>query len=454
MISWPAVHRGLLVTVGLSLGVAAGCPRLGAYVCGADEDCDRAGEPGRCLADGACAYPDEACASGLVRSPNAAERPGQCEPEEVSEGTEQTEGASASGVLEGGTSSSGVVSLDSGPTPACGSLVRIEVATGFLSASEVLEGYPLLVSIEDAELVGSIAASGEDPVVTDAAGMVLAQELERLDEAAGTLALWVRLPAYELGEALSLQLRWGGGQTAADPAEVWTARFAGVWHLGDALSGIDGDELRNSARLGEPGLTEGQLQPEQSVAGVVGRAVRFDGLDDVVLVDAEFVGQLDSYAISFWVLFDGPADAPGDYFQRLNGDYFYPRCWRQAGGDVFCQYIVDDAVTSLGSGLQQAPGQLLHMVMMRDAATGSHQLYVDGELVNENMDPLGSTLPDDGHPFEIGRGELGSLPGVIDEVRVSEQPLPETWIRADYRTQLEPGLALGSVGGIEAVPCG
>lgn len=196
------------------------------------------------------------------------------------------------------------------------------------------------------------------------------------------------------------------------------------------------------------------MQPEQSVPGVVGRGLRFDGVDDAVVVEAEFVGQLDSYSITFWVRFDGAADAPGDYFQRLNGDYFYPRCWRQAVGHVFCQYIVDDAVTGISAGLEQEVGQLLHMALTREAATGITRLYVDGELVNENEDPVGATLPDEGYPFDIGRGELGTLPGVIDELRVSEQALPPSWVRADYRTQLEPGAALGSVGGVEAAPCG
>lgn len=458
MISSAAVHRASWLVLGLSLGGAAGCPQLGAYVCGDDVDCDRAGRAGQCLADGACAYPDEACESGWVRSPNAAERPGQCEPVAGgSESSTETEGDGASGMLEGDTSAGPASTSDSGEIPTCGGLVRLEVTTSFLSASEVLEGYPLLVSLDSrghAELVAAIAAGGEDPVITDAEGVVLPQELERLDAEAGTLTLWVRLPAYELGEPLPLQLRWGGEQAAGDPAEVWADRYAGVWHMGDALSGIDGDEIKNSASLPEPGLTGGQMQPEQSVTAVAGRGLRFDGSDDVITVDAAFVGQLDSYAITFWVLFDGAVDSPGDYFQRLNGDYFYPRCWRQAGGSVFCQYIVDDVVTSLGSGLDQAPGQLLHLAMMRDAETGKHRLYVDGELVNENDDPLGSTMPDDGYPFEIGRGELGTLPGVIDEVRVSEAPLPPSWVRADYRTQLEPNAVLGSVGAIEPVPCG
>jgi hypothetical protein len=454
VISCTAVHRGLLVTTGLCLGIAAGCPGLRAYVCAGDDDCDRGGQPGQCLADGACAYPDETCESGWVRSPNAADRPGACEPVPGSEGTGQTDSDGASGMIEGTGPADTGPTTDTGNPPACGSLVRLEVTTTFLSASEVLEGYPLLVSIEDPEIVAAIAASGEDPVVTDVTGALIAHELERLDQGAGTLALWVRLPAYALGEPLPLQLRWGGGQAAGDAAEVWAGRYAGVWHMGDAPSGIDGDEIKNSARIFEPGLTEGQMQPEQSVPGVVGRGLRFDGDDDAVTVDAEFVGQLDSYSISFWVLYDGPADGSGDYFQRLNGDYFYPRCWRQASGSVFCQYIVNETVTALGSGLEQDSGQLLHLAMVRDADAATHRLYVDGELVNENDDPAGATLPDDGFPFDIGRGELGTLPGVLDELRVSQEPLPPSWVRADYRTQLEPSAALGSVGGIEAVPCG
>ena len=230
---------------------------------------------GRCLPDGACAYPSDACESGWVRSPNAAERPGECEPiEAAGTSTESTGSDGASGVLELTSTESTSTVDDTGPVPTCGALVRLEVTTSFLSASEVLEGYPLLVVLEDSALVAEIADSGEDPVITDAAGTMLVHELERLDEDIGALTLWVRLPAYELGEPLPLQLRWGGGQVPPDPAEVWANRYAGVWHMDDVLSGIDGDEIRNSARIGEPGLTEGEMQPEQSVASVAGRGLR------------------------------------------------------------------------------------------------------------------------------------------------------------------------------------
>lgn len=442
--------RGVLVTAGFVLGVVSGCPGLSPYVCGADADCDRAGEAGRCLGDGACAYPvtGDRCDSGWARSPNAAVAPGQCVPDDGETGSIDG-GDAGTGDTEGG---SGILET-TGEFPACGASARIEIDTAFLSASEVLEGYPLLVSITSPAIVQGIAAAGTDPVVLGPSGDIQPSEVEQLDEAAGTLMMWVRLPSYALGEPLELQLQWGGSQLAPDVAEVWADRYVGVWHLGDELSGIDGDELRNSARLTEPGLTSGQMQPGQSIPGVVGSGLAFDGDDDVVTIDAEFVGQLQSYAITLWVRYDGDPDGPGDYFQRLNGDNFYPRCWRQAGGNVFCQYTVDDAVTSLGGNLDQEVGQLLHLAMVRDADAATHRLYIDGELVNENDDPPGATLPDDGLPFELGHGELGTLPGLLDEVRIADRPLSAAWVRADHRSQLQPQAALERVGDPEPTPC-
>lgn len=443
------VRGGVFATAGFALGLGAGCPRLPAYACVDDASCDRNGAQGWCLDDGACAYPDGSCDSGWVRSPNAAEQPGRCVPTEGGSSGSSSVGSSSSAA----TTTEPVGTSDTGATPNCGSRVVFTVDTAFFGAAEVLEGYPVVVSLDAPELVAAIVAGGTDPWVTDEAGAPIAHEIERLDPDAGSLAVWVRMPDYALDEAVPLWLRFGDAPPSSDPTAVWTDHYAAVWHLDDALSGIDGDAIRNSATPAEAGRSVGAMAPEQNVAGVIGRGLAFDGTDDMVTVDAAFVGALDSYSISMWIRYDGAADAPGDYFQRLNGDYFYPRCWRQAGGPVFCQYIVDETITSLGSGLDQQVGQLLHLAVVRDADAATHRLYVDGEEVNENLDAAGATLPTDGYPFEIGHGELGSLLGMMDEVRVSQVPLSASWIRADYRTQLEPGLVLGDVGAIEAVPC-
>ncbi|MCX4243353.1 LamG domain-containing protein [Paraliomyxa miuraensis] len=440
------MSRWVLVVVGLASGACVGCPTLSPFSCSDDAHCDRGGAPGICLADGACAYPSDACDSGWVRSPNATVAPGRCVPVEGTssttgpgETTSTTDTEGASGVLE-----------STGPMPTCGERVVLEIDTAFLSASEVLEGYPLLVAIDDAAIAGPLAVADADPVVLGPDGIVLASELERLDET--SLALWVRLPTYVLGEPLRLELRVGGADVAGDPSEVWTGTWVGVWHLGDGLSGIDGDELRNSARVDEPGVTSGQMQPEQSVPAVIGQGISFDGDDDAVTIDAQFVGQLESYSMSFWVRYDGADADDGDFFQRLNGDYFYPRCWRIDGGNLYCQYEIDATITGVG-GFSQDVGQLLHLALVRDADAATTRLYVDGELIDVNDDPPGATLPDDGHPLQLGHGELGTLDGMLDEVRVADLPLPDSWIRADHRTQRQPAAVLASVGAVEPAPC-
>lgn len=273
--------------------------------------------------------------------------------------------------------------------------------------------------------------------------------------AAGALVVWVRLPAYQLGEALPLQLRWGVPRAAGDPTAVWTGYYVGVWHMGDSLSGVDGDEIHNSVSLLEPGIAQGQMAAEQSVSGVLGRGITFDAVDDLIRVDAEFVGQLESYSIAFWARFDGANGEDVSYFQRLNGTALMPRCWRIGGGEVFCQYKLVESTDTVGlvTNTNHGVGQLMHVAMVRDATANVTRVYLDGELADENADPAGATLDAGSNPFEIGSGHVGSWHGMIDEVRVSDAPLSATWIRAEYRSQHSPALAVQRVGAVEPVPC-
>lgn len=445
------------LAVGVVIGLVGACPSVAPYLCSDDVDCDRGGVLGQCLGDGACAYPDDECESGWVRSPNAAEQPGACVSGDV---------ADASGTTDPTTSASATVTTtatatgsDSGPQPSCGQQVRFEVDTDFLSTTEVLEGYPLLLVVDDAEIVGAIAAHEQSPIAVADDGTTLAMDVERID--ADGLIAWVRLPAYALGEPLQFALQFGPGIVAGDAAATWTGRYVGVWHMDEAPSGIDGDEIRNAASPPEPAVTVGGMTAEQSVAGAFGQGLQFDGLDDALEIDADFVGTLDAYALSMWLRYDDDGSDRGHYFYRLNGDFHYPRCWRfgvaQDGGDgIFCQYQLDDGdPMSLPAEATQATGQLVHLAVMRDAAAGMSWVYVDGEIVGESTDTPGSVLVSGDLPMLLGRGEDElSLDGMIDEVRVSAAPIPQTWIRADFRTHADPAAAVQRVGGIEPVAAG
>ncbi len=91
-------HLAAALCLGLALAHACGHD---GFACADDEQCTLAGEPGRCLAEGRCAYPNDECPSGLAYPQGApAGLAGECVPVEAA-GTggsdEGTAGSSTSG---------------------------------------------------------------------------------------------------------------------------------------------------------------------------------------------------------------------------------------------------------------------------------------------------------------------------------------------------------------------
>jgi len=435
------------------VGLTLGCPGLAPYICELDSDCNRAGLDGWCLDDGACAYEDSECELGR-RSDNAAVAPGACVSEGgggTGTGTGSDDQASQTGQGPGTDDDD---DDDDGPS-ACGSQIAITLNTGVLTPGESVAGLPVLIRIEDGPTASAIADSGTALRFIDDRGDVLPADVETLDP--DRFEAWVRLPSYEAGEPLSLVLRWGTADAAPDPSLVWADNYVGVWHLSDAPTGADGAVMANAANATEPGLTVGAMAANQSVAGLVGNGLLFDGDDDSVEVFAAFIGTLDSYTVSWWARYDGNGEETfRSYFARLNGDVFWPRCWRldevDWSGTATCQYQIDGMTSSLGSGEPHAEGETIHMALVRDADAQMTYLYRGGELVNEVADPPGP-MPTDDLPLQIGRGEWGSYFGMIDEFRVSAGPLPAGWIEADYRMVTNPGSIVLEQSAIENAPC-
>ncbi len=428
----------------LCLFGATGCPTIGAYQCERDEDCNRAGADGRCLPDAACAYPEESgrCESGWARSPNAADSPGACidaEPPATSSGSSTSGPAESSGAttdpsdtLDPSISESGIAT-DGLP---CGE-TEVELDTSTFSPGAGLDGFPLWLSLTGWDGSDRIT-SGDDLRIMTADGTTLAYERE--DGLDGAPGVWIDLPAFEAEETLQLRFIVGPDLGTPDPADLWSQRYVGVWHMNDVPTGLDGDLVRNSVRDGDDGAMLGSIQPEQRIEGVVGPALEFDGIDDIVEIAASFQGQLDAYTISMWVRVDSPpGDTRGSPFQRLNGDFFYPRCWHASDGSLgfACQHQVGGDTTFIGSTSPLPKATMVHFAMVRDPSIDQTTLYVGGEQNNTASDLPGGVLDTDPEPraFELGHGEWGTLLGAIDEVRVSASVLTPERLRADYRSQ-------------------
>lgn len=425
--------------------VGAGCPSVGAYVCSDDTDCDRAQLQGVCLSDDVCAYEDMSgtCPSGWVRSPNAEVSPGECVPLGGSDDVADDDGDST----DTGGASAG---FTSGPGT-CGGRALITVNTGMLSPLSPVVGYPLYVVIDDPELVAAIATSGENIWITDDEGTALPTEWEQAGATEGRLGVWVRLPSHTLKAVVPLELHWGAVAPASDPALVWDA-FVGVWHFDTTPNATDQQPMPNSANADVPGRMFGTIEADQGVPGMLGGSLRFDGIDDVVEVSAPWVGSLTSFTVTMWARYEGESDKQDSYFQRLNGDAFYPRVWRSSDGILTHQYRTDLGITPMFTDVTHPVGEWLHLVVQRDAPTNETRVFIDGELAVTHVEEAGAVLETGDNPFEIGSGEWGSFPGTIDEVRVATQAIPAAWMMADANHQPDPTRAV-TVGSAEPSPC-
>lgn len=331
----------------------------------------------------------------------------------------------------------------------------VDIPTMDFSPGAGLEGFPLWISLEGWDGVDPLASGANDLRITTAKGEPVAYEREdTVDDQPG---VWIDLPAFEAEETISLRFVVGPDLGTPDSTQPWTDLYLGVWHMNDTPTGLDGDLVRNSVVDSEAGTMHGSMQPEQRIAGVTGGALEFDGIDDVVSIAASFQGELDAYSISMWLrVDDGAGDPRGSPFQRLNGHTYYPRCWHQSDGSLglACQHQVGGETTFVASSSPLPKATMVHIALVRDPTNDETTLYIGGEENADRNDTAGGVLDTDPmpFPFELGRGEWGTLHGAIDEVRVSGQVLSPERIRADYRSQTGT-LELAEFGPLTPVSC-
>lgn len=400
----PRARLAALVALGIS---TPGCPELPPHVCRDDADCNRKGQAGICFEE-ACGYPDASCPSAYAYSPNADVATERCVPATCS-------------TLE--------VTLDAGP----------------LDLDEALLDYPLLVRLpESASELGpptSITLEGVSLPFEVAAG-------------AGPSRFYVRLPRLAPDAMMTLEVGFGQPDASSPPAsDVWSAGYQAVWHFDDPLTGAQGASLANAVVPEEIGELSGEMGAQDSVPGVIGRAVQFDGADDSASFRPEFLGELDAFTVTMWARVDVPDEgAPRiSYFEGLNGDSLYPRCWRAEDLRAQCQLRTEnapDAITLGGDGPRS--GRFAHLAFVRDAQAQTLQIFLDGTLIADTEAADASIGGNEA--LEIARGQWGFSAISVDEVRVSDRALPPSWLRADVRTQLDSDAVLRVSEG-EAVRC-
>lgn len=297
--------------------------------------------------------------------------------------------------------------------------------------SEPLSDFPVLVRLSNAQLAANAAVGAEDLYFTaDDRLTVLDFEIEHY-EPQGELVAWVRVPTLEAGVDTTLYFGYGDGKSGrAKPSAVWSA-FHNVWHLAEDPSAGD-SAIRDSTERAH-GTAHNSMTAQDSVSGLAGRALDFDGIDDEVTFYNDLwgsgpstfsgwvkqAGSLGEYGTSMISVGDGTANGSARFMLSHADD-----------GRVKCGFMGDDDLTTAVLPLDEWK-YLSWTWDGRESAVYIDAVRVLGPARHTQVATTGLV------------GKLGSssfrfeyfLFGQLDELHIATAARSSAWIAAEHANQ-------------------
>ena len=309
----------------------------------------------------------------------------------------------------------------------------------------------------------AFAADGSDLRVVDAAGRLLAHEVETWNPSGESL-VWVNIPELGTGGAtirLLHQPTAGAELPTVRASDVWSARYAGVWHLNDT----DAAAVRDATgKLGNGSVPF----PDATKLGAVG------ALGSAVLISTDTVkagknGGVklptpqvsgNRFTLSAWFRRNPDAEATM-YYDHL----FFNKTASSGNGGGFA-VEVDNGGPGVrffgGSGSPWSNDAYLDATRFRDwthltivydgaptvdgATVSNAYFYVNGAFRGKCTTSAATFNPN--QPFVIGNdsdfdkgGSDVSFKGWMDEVRVMEGVESAEEVATRYAAMAEPGFA-------------
>jgi len=292
-----------------------------------------------------------------------------------------------------------------------------------LPAEASLEDFPVLVRLHNSFFdFAQARPGGQDLRFSSADGTPLAYQIELWDAAAGTAAIWVRVPLIRGDERQRILAFWGHPDAPSESSgqAVFNASngFLSVWHLGELIA----DEV---------GTLTSTTRGTSTVPGVVGQARHLAGGEG---------------------LFGGEQipDYPAGAADHTTAAWFRPQApnstiigWGNEGGGrgskVRMQlrsppHLRIDSDFSDVVAHQRIPlGGWVHVAYTHSGATGEGRIYVDGQLAASATQTMDIKSP--ARLWLGGWYHNYDFIGDLDEVRISQVARSDHWVRLCYENQ-------------------
>jgi hypothetical protein len=318
--------------------------------------------------------------------------------------------------------------------------------------------FPVLISLPlDDDLAANARSDGFDILFTTTDGTKIPHEIERYTGGSGTLVAWVKVPAVTSSANTTILMYYGNPSSPnqQDKNGVWDANYKAVWHLSEDPSGAAPQMLDSTSNVYN-GTSAGTMTISDQVPAKINGGLDLDGSDDYL--STNYVQTLvTAYTIEAWIktsttsmqrviVHDRGSGAGSSLTLSIGGTY--PGGPGVAGGvgygvDSDNIYIGRYSTTTVNNnnwhhlvGVWTAPANTA-------IAPAQFSIYIDGTpaattdatVGTAPLSPLtglGGTL--------IGRHAPWTtyLPGIIDEVRISDTVRNADWITTEFNSQNSP----------------
>jgi hypothetical protein len=312
---------------------------------------------------------------------------------------------------------------------------------------EELTDFPVLVRLNKS-ITDAMRDDRYDLVVTASDGTTkLAHEREDATN------IWVKVPKLTPTEDTVLYLYYGNLNVVTDqanPAQVWTNGYAGVWHL----NGNPADAIRNSAQVDHAGATFGNPNANDMLKdGQVGKAYDFVGPDKGI--NAGGAGELNSIfsdggTVSLWL---NPRGTGTNSFGRIIDQYGSGIIFalRSQSGD-FLNVALDRSFSDGLSAWNTSSTDSSYPVPLNkwsyvtlayneNSPTNNPSLYVNGSQSPISAWALGAGTPyvETDRNLYIGNNStaIRAFNGLMDNLHIATVIRSTTWIKAEYANQCD-----------------
>ena len=330
-----------------------------------------------------------------------------------------------------------------------------------------LSNFPVLVHLDStcSGVFDELGSNSKRISIVDSNQQQCYVEIEDWNESSNTANLWAKIPTLSSGTDSDLYLYYDNlhpdnstyvGTVGETPAQnVWDSNFVGVWHMNQDPTGDVAECIKDSTSNNNDGTPGGGMTSGDLVDGKVGKALDFDGsddlinvgsdseLDDINQITCEAIIKVDTYGEgTYGRLFDKYRFAPFLYGPNARFGFFHT--FDSNNGEWHTPNNSIDTGTTYGVALTYDKTSIANDPLM----------YIDGtsQTLIEHYTPAGSANIDASYNLYLGNnsGQTRTFDGILEEVRISNIARSAPWIKATYHSNWNQ---LINYGNEENIPC-